>query len=269
MVSVDGPANGPVVRGSGIYTWAVTWRQYVVWRKLIWSALSINVANPILFLFAFGFGMGQFIDVMGGVSYLTFVIPGMVAYSAMFAASFEASIGAFTRYFLMRNWDAVLATPVNLRELLLGEVLWATCKAMISGVCVLIVGWIWGGIPSLGGAVLSMAVVFVAAATFACCGLVATAYARGYDFFSYFFTFWVTPMFVFSGVFFAIDRFPPFLQVLVHALPMTHMVALVRAMFLGNGMAPLTFAGHLGYLVLVAVVAFLIAERRVKQRMFD
>ena len=79
------------------HTIAVTWRQYVVWRKLIWSSLVTNVANPLLFLFAFGFGLGRFIDVMDGVDYLAFVIPGMIAYSAMFAASFETTIGSFSR----------------------------------------------------------------------------------------------------------------------------------------------------------------------------
>lgn len=252
-----------------VYVAAVTWRQYVVWRKLIWSALSINVANPILFLFAFGFGMGQFIDVMEGVNYLDFVVPGMVAYSAMFAASFEATIGAFTRYFMIKNWDAVLATPVALRELLLGEVLWATLKAMFSGVCVLVVGFLWGGIPSLGGALLALVVVFVGSVTFACCGLVATATARGYDFFAYFFTFWVTPMFVFSGVFFSIERFPEFMQWIAWLLPMTHMVTLVRALFVGAPLSGGMVALHLGFLVAMAAVAFWFAAYKVRQRMFD
>ena len=266
-MTVTGQAAKP--QAAPVYVGAVTWRHYLVWRKLIWSALSINVFNPILFLFAFGFGMGQFIDSMEGVDYLDFVVPGMVAYSAMFAASFEATIGAFTRYFMIRNWDAVLATPVALRELLLGEAFWATCKAMFSGVCVLIVGFVWGGVPSLGGALLALVVVFVGAATFACCGLVATATAKGYEFFSYFFTFWVTPMFVFSGVFFSIERFPEAMQWAAWLLPMTHMVTLVRALFVGAPLDAGTVVLHLGYLIAMAAAAFWFAAYKVRQRMFD
>ena len=132
-------------------TLAVTWRQYVVWRKLLRSSIATNVLNPILFLFAFGFGLGRFIDTMQGVSYMAFVVPGMIGYAAMFAASFETTIGAFSRYYLQRNWDAVLSTPVTLRELLFGEVLWATLKAMISAICVMVVGWLWAASPHSAG----------------------------------------------------------------------------------------------------------------------
>ena len=72
---------------------AVTRRQYLVWRKVIWSSVTTNIANPILFLFAFGFGLGAVVDRMAGLSYLAFVVPGMMAYSAMFAASFETTVG--------------------------------------------------------------------------------------------------------------------------------------------------------------------------------
>ena len=119
------------------HTLAVCRRQYLVWRKIIWPSLSTNVANPVLFLFAFGFGLGAVIDDMGGLDYLAYVVPGMMAYSAMFAASFETTIGSFARFNMQKTWDAVLATPVSLIELLLGEAFWAACKAMISAVCVL------------------------------------------------------------------------------------------------------------------------------------
>ena len=251
------------------YAVAVTWRQYLVWRKLIWSSLTTNVINPILFLFAFGFGLGRFIETMDGVSYLAFVVPGMIAYSAMFAASFETTIGAFTRYSLQHNWDAVLATPVRLSELLFGEVLWAATKAMLSAICVFAVGLVWGGIPSVGGALVALPVVFVASVGFACYGLVATSLARGYEFFSYFFSFWVTPMFVFCGVFFEIDRFPVAVQVISWILPMTHLVAVIRPLTTGQPLDLGWAALHLGYTVLLTVAAFAIAYWRTRRRMFE
>ena len=106
----------------------MTRRQYLVWRKVIWSSLTTNVANPILFLFAFGFGLGAVVDRMAGLSYLAFVVPGMMAYSAMFAASFETTVGSFARFDFQKTWDATLATPVTLLELLLGEAFWATVQ---------------------------------------------------------------------------------------------------------------------------------------------
>ncbi|MHA1563884.1 MAG: ABC transporter permease [Alphaproteobacteria bacterium] len=251
------------------YTAAVTWRQYLVWRKLIWSSLATNIANPILFLFAFGFGLGRFIESIDGMTYLAFVVPGMIAYSAMFSASFETTIGSFSRYFMHRTWDATLATPVTLAELLLGEVIWAAVKSLLSAISVLIVGWIWGGIPSIGGALLALPIVFLASIGFACYGLLATSMARGYEFFSYFFTFWVTPMFVFSGVFFSIERFPVAVQALSWALPMTHLIAIIRPLSAG---IPLDLGWtllHLGYTVALTAGAFFLAYRNIRKRMFD
>lgn len=251
------------------YSIAVTWRQYLVWRKLIWSSLATNVANPILMLFAFGFGLGRFIDTIDGIDYLAFVVPGMIAYSAMFAASFETTIGSFTRYYMQRNWNAVLATPVTLSELLFGEVLWAALKGMLSALCVLAVGWMWGGVPSIGGALIALPLVFVASVGFACYGLVATSLAKGYEFFSYFFSFWVTPMFVFSGVFFEIDRFPAFVQWIAWILPLTHLVAVIRPLTAGVPLDPAMAVLHIGYTLILTAAAFVIAYRKTRTRMFD
>lgn len=248
---------------------AVIRRQYLVWRKVIWSSLTTNVANPILFLFAFGFGLGAVVDRMGGLSYLAFVVPGMMAYSAMFAASFETTIGSFARFDFQKTWDATLATPVTLLELLLGEALWATCKAMISAICVLVVGVLWGGVGSAGGALLSLPVILLGGLAFATCGLVATAYARSWEFFSYFFTFWITPMFVFSGVFFDVDRFPDYVEPIAWILPMTHLIQVVRPLVAGQDLALLGALGHVTYVVALGAVAFVVAYRRLETRLFD
>ncbi len=251
------------------YVLAVYHRQFVVFKKLIGSSLVSNVANPILFLFAFGFGMGSFIDTMSGMSYLTFVVAGMIAYSAAFAASFETTIGSFTRYFMQKNWDAVLSTPVTLFELLLGEVFWASAKALFSAVCVLIVGWIWGGVPLSFLPLVTLPIVFLGSICFACAGLVATAYAKGYEFFAYFFTFWVTPMFVFCGVFFDISRFPEIIQYLAWFFPMTHLVAAIRPLTAVTPLDGAAIALHICYIIVFSAASFWIAYRRLHQRLYD
>jgi lipooligosaccharide transport system permease protein len=251
------------------YAGAIVWRHVLVWRSLIWSSLASNVANPILFLFAFGFGLGAFIETMDGVPYLAFIVPGMMAYGAMFAASFETTIGAYSRFSMQRTWDAMLATPVTLVELLWGEVLWAACKAMMSGLCVLAVGALWDGVPSILGALYAIPILFLGSIGFACFGLAATAFARGYDFFSYFFTFWITPMFVFSGVFFDIERFPQAVQAVAWALPMTHLIALIRPLMTGTPIDLLDAAINLTYLCVLSGLAFWAAYRQLRRRMFD
>ena len=206
---------------------------------------------------------------MGGLDYLAFVVPGMMAYSAMFAASFETTIGSFSRFSFQKTWDAVLATPVSLLELLLGEALWASCKALFSAVCVLV------GRPRLGrrrlarGRALEPAADLLAGFAFAACGLAATAHAKSWEFFSYFFTFWVTPMFVFSGVFFGVDRFPVFVQPIAWILPMTHVIEVVRPLTAGQPLSLPMALLHIGYVAALGAVAFTLAYRRLRIRLFD
>ena len=246
------------------------WRRHVlVWRQLFWPSMASNVFEPLLFLFAFGFGLGAIVGELGEVPYLVFIVPGVMAYTAMFSASFESTISAYARFQMQRTWDAQLATPLSLTDVLAGELLWATSKAMIASSCVLVVGWLWGGIPSPGGALLGLGVLALAAFCFGAVGICATAFARNWDFYNYFFTFWVTPMFIFSGVFFEVERFPDPVQALAWVLPMTHAVAVLRPLTLGLGLELLPAVGHLAYLVVMAGVAFAAARWRAGQRMFD
>ena len=133
----------------------------------------------------------------------------------------------------------------------------------------LVVGALWGGIGSLGGALLSLPLIFVASLAFAACGLAATAHAKTWEFFSYFFTFWVTPMFVFSGVFFGVDRFPDYVQPISWVLPMTHLIEVVRPLTAGQELELSTSLGHVAYLLVLGALAFALAYRRLRARLFD
>jgi lipooligosaccharide transport system permease protein len=249
---------------------AAVWRRNVtVWRRLMWPSLTTNVLDPLIFLFAFGYGLGAVLETVGGLDYLSFVVPGMMCYAAMFAASFESTISTYARFSLQRTWDAILATPVTLTELMLGEMLWAATKGIFSATCVIGVGLVWGGIGSLPGALMAWPALVLGAICFACCGMVVTAHAKSWDIFAYFFTFWVTPMFVFSGTFFEVTRFPWFVQGIAWAMPMTHLIAVVRPLTAGVPVEPLAATGHLAYVAVLAVAAFSFARYRFGKRLFD
>ena len=250
------------------YSRAVWRRNATVWRKLIGPSLATNVLDPLIFLFAFGYGLGAVIDRVGGLNYLSFVVPGMMCYAAMFAASFESTVSVYARFHMQRTWDAILATPVTLTELMLGEMSWAATKGMFASCCVIAVGTIWGGIGSFWGVAAALPVLVLGAVCFACTGLFVTAHAKSWDVFSYFFTFWVTPMFMFSGTFFEVTRFPWFVQVIAWVLPMTHLIAVVRPVAAGLPVDPLATAGHLVYLAALASAAFWLARRRFSARLF-
>lgn len=251
------------------FTAAVWHRNLLTWKRLFWPSMATNVANPLLFLFAFGFGLGSVIETIDGVSYLAFVVPGMMAYAAMFAASFEASISAYARFDMQKTWDAILSSPVRLVELLTGELLWCATKAMLAALTVLIVGIIWGGVLSIPGAIMSIPLIFIAALCFGACGLLATAYASSWDMFSYFFTFWVTPMFMFSGTFFETSRFPEIIEWLALLLPMTHLIQVIRPLMTGTELIPVVALLHILYIIAMTMAAFYLAHRKLSQRLFD
>ncbi|HZS85406.1 MAG TPA: ABC transporter permease [Stellaceae bacterium] len=250
------------------YSQAVWRRNALVWRRLIGPSLTTNVLDPLIFLFAFGYGLGAVIDRVGGMSYLAFVVPGMMCYAAMFAASFESTISTYARFSLQRTWDAILATPVSLTELMLGEMSWAATKGVFSASCVIVVGSLWGGVASPVGVLLALPALALGAICFACCGLAVTAQAKSWDIFAYFFTFWVTPMFMFSGTFFEVGRFPWFVQAIAWVLPMTHLIAVVRPLTAGVAVDPLAAAGHLLYVAALAAAAFSLARWRFGARLF-
>jgi lipooligosaccharide transport system permease protein len=250
------------------YSGAVWRRNALVWRRLMGPSLATNVLDPLIFLFAFGYGLGAVIDRVGGLTYLTFVVPGMMCYAAMFAASFESTISVYARFAMQRTWDAILATPVTLTELMLGEMSWAATKGVFSSCCVVAVGLVWGGIGDVWGLAAALPVLALGAVCFACTGLVVTAHAKTWDIFAYFFTFWVTPMFMFSGTFFEVARFPWFVQAIAWVLPMTHLIAVVRPLVAGLPLDPLAAVGHVSYLAVLALAAFCFARVRFGARLF-
>jgi len=253
--------------------YALWYRHFLTWKTMFWSSLTSNVFNPLLFLFSFGFGMGAIVENMevGGqmVDYLVYIVPGMMAYSGMFTASFESSISAFARYYMQSYWDQVLATPAMLHHLMMGDIVWASTKAMFAVVCVLLVGYLFEGVVLDWSILWVLPVMFLGCFCFATCGMVATSFAKSFEMFSYFFTFWVTPMFIFSGVFFPVDRFPEMVQWLAYLLPMTHLVDIVRDLSVAGVMDAGVLMMKLAYIAFVAVVAYAVAYRNMKHRIFD
>ena len=155
--------------------------------------------------------------------------------------------------------------------LLLGEAAWATAKALLSAFCVLVVGALWGGVGSIGGALASLPLLAVASFAFATCGLAATAYAKSWEFFSYFFTFWITPMFVFSGVFFPPQLLPQTMQSISKLLPATYGLTAIRGVLIeNNGLTQasgpiIMLLGFLAVLLPLSIGIFSRAVRRAKR----
>lgn len=239
-------------------------RNFLVWRKLALPSVLGNLADPVIYLFGLGFGIGMLVPEIAGVRYISFLAAGMVCYSTMNAASFEVLYSGFSRMHVQKTWEAIMNAPVDLDDIVFAELVWAASKALLSGLAILLV-------VSLAGIVETRYVlwlpplIFVVGLTFAALGLVMTALAPSYDFFMYYFTLFVTPMTLLSGVFFPVEQLPAALQTATNLLPLTHAIELARPLLLGR--TPDDVALHLAVVLGYGAAAFWLALALTRRRL--
>ena len=213
--------------------WPVVMRNLLVWKKLLVPSLLGNIAEPLITLVAFGYGVGSLIGSVGGLPYIQYLASGSVAVSAALAATFEALYSAYSRMAVQKTWDSILNAPIALDDIVFAEMLWAAMKALFSCAAILVVIFALG-ISRTPTMLLALPVLGLAGVTFASIALVFNAVAKGYDFFTYYFTLVVTPMTFLSGVYFPIEQMPPWLQAVAQVLPLKAAVDLVRPLVLGQ-----------------------------------
>lgn len=213
------------------------WMRYFrVFQKSLLYGLVTTFTEPLLYLMAFGFGLGALIDQVsvGGqaVSYRAFVLSGIVAQTLLFQGFFEAAYGSFVRMYYQRIFQAMAVTPITLSEILWGELIWDASKASFSTAAVLLIG-VCSGIFQPVGALFLLPLCFLCALLFASLGLTVAALSRTIEEISYPQYLLVFPMFLFCGVFFPIEQLPAFLQPVAALLPLTGIAAGVRFALLG------------------------------------
>jgi lipooligosaccharide transport system permease protein len=213
--------------------WPVVMRNLLVWKKLAGPSILGNIAEPLITLVAFGYGVGSLIGQIDGLPYIEYLASGSVAVSAALAATFEALYSAYSRMAVQKTWDSILNAPIALDDIVFAEMLWAAMKALFSCAAILVVIFLLG-ISRAPTMLLALPVLGLAGITFASLALVFNALAKGYDFFTYYFTLVVTPMTFLSGVYFPIGQMPPWLQGIAQVLPLKAAVDLVRPLVLGN-----------------------------------
>ena len=208
-------------------------RNVLVWRKLAVPSVLGNIAEPLITLVAFGYGVGALVGQIDGLPYIQYLASGSVAASAALAATFEALYSAYSRMAVQKTWDSILNAPVALDDIVFAEMLWAAIKALFSCTAILVVIFALG-ISRAPSMLLALPVLGLAGVTFASLALVFNALAKGYDFFTYYFTLVITPMTFLSGVYFPIAQMPEWLQGVAQVLPLKAAVDLIRPLVLGR-----------------------------------
>jgi lipooligosaccharide transport system permease protein len=240
-------------------------RNFLVWKKLAAPSILGNLADPMLYMLGLGFGLGSLLPDVDGMSYLTFLGAGTVAYSTMNSATFETLYSGFSRMHVQKTWDAILNTPLELDDVLMGEWLWAASKSLLSGLAILAVIWVLGLQASWALSLWLIPLAFLIGLCFAGMGLVMTAVSPSYDFFMYYFTLVITPMVLLCGVFYPVSQLPPLLQGVSAWLPLTHAIDIARPLVRGE--VPAHWLQHAMALLAWGVTAFWLALGLTRRRL--
>lgn len=231
---LDRSARFPVDLVSALRVWQ---RNLWVYRDRWFYGLLPNFFEPVFYLLGMGVGLGYYVTTGGefGQGYLAYIAPGLVAASAMNGASFETTYNVFVKMHFGKYYDAVVTTRVNMEDAAVGELLWAVTRSLIYGGIFLLITLFfdspvtWRLVPAVGALAL---VGFC----FSAIGLAFTSIIDIIDVYSYYFTLFITPSFLFSGIFFPVEeRFPSALVAVAQVTPLYRSVHLVRGTVNGVG----------------------------------
>jgi len=257
----------------------LTYRVWKVWRRnfdVFTKTIKVNflpsLLEPILYLLAFGFGLGGFIPSIQGQSYIAFIAPALVAISVMNGSFFECTFASFVRMYFQKTFDAIVATPVSVEEVVAGELLWGATRATINTTIVLAVVAVFGLISSpLFLIVIPLA--FFGGLMFASMAMCFTSVAPNIDFFNFPSFLFLTPMFFLCGTFFPLTSLPSAAQGVAMALPLTHVVNITRGLVSGHlepilGLSPavlilISFA----WIIAVTIFFFILSINLMKKRL--
>lgn len=245
--------------------WLPVWRRnFDIFKKLFLVNFFLPVLEPIFYLFAFGFGLGSMVKDVDGIPYKTFILPSIVAMATLNASFFYTTYSSFVKMIFQKTFDAIIATPISIEDVVTGEILWGTTRGVISGVMVLLL-FIVLKLMNIKVALFYIPLLFVLSFTFSSLGMFFTATVKSIEHFNYPIFLYFTPMIFFSGTFFPLSNIPSGLIFFSKLFfPLTLMLESFRTFF----KQPTWGTYFLGFLTLVhGVFFFIISIKLMKSKL--
>jgi lipooligosaccharide transport system permease protein len=232
-----------------------------------WKSTTFSsIVQPTIYLLAFGLGFGALVPKVAHQDYKQYVATGVVATAVLFSSAFPGMFNTFVRWQFQRTYDAILAAPVDVEELITAEILWISLRAGVYGLAPLLVGIAFGLQPEVG-MLLVVPIGFVTGFGFAAFGVTIAAVAKTIDNFNYITSAVLTPMFLVAGTFFPVSKLPAAIRTVALVNPLYHCVQLVRDASLG-GLNPADL-GHAAVLIGFALLMWRVAIWRLGKRLID
>lgn len=229
-------------------------RDIILYRRSWLSNLLPNFFSPLLYLLSIGIGVGFYVGSrISGLPYTIYLAPALAANAALNGAVFETTYNVFVKLRWDKVYDAAITTPLEPEDIALGELMWATTRAVIYGLAFMVVMLFLGDIRS-PLAVLSIFAFVLIGLVFALIGLIFTSVVPSIDYFSYFFTLFVMPLFLFSGTFFPVERLPVALRAVSWFSPLFHGSELLRDLVLRGDL--LAAVGHGAWLLVACAILY-------------
>jgi lipooligosaccharide transport system permease protein len=243
-------------------------RNFIVYRQN-WKIRFLSpILEPLFYLVAFGLGLSTLVGNIrqGGieVTYTAFIAPALIAINIMNNAFFENTYGSFVRMYYQKTFDAMMATPLTVNEIIAGEIVWGATKSTIATMIMMIVISFFGLIQYPAGLLL-IPLSFLGGMAFGAVGMYFTAITRHIDLFNLPFFLFITPMFLFSGTFFPIENLPEWARIMAMILPLTHLVNAARSLCLSHFDGMMLW--QLGYLTVFSLVFFPLALYKMRHRL--
>lgn len=235
--------------------------------RTYWKGTTFSsVLEPLVYLLAFGLGLGAtLVDEVEGVPYIQFVGTGMVATAVIFSSALPSMFGTFVKHRFQNTYEAILAAPVDVEELVTAEMIWIALRSAVYGCVPLIVTFFWGLEPA-PGMLLVPFFAFVTALGFAGFGITMAAVVAKIDQFNYVTALFITPLFLVAGTFFPISGLPEGVQVVANVNPLHQLVELVRGGAFGFEVVDIL---RFAFLVAFALVTWRFAVNRLGKRLID
>jgi lipooligosaccharide transport system permease protein len=248
--------------------WRVWQRNLTVYRESWQVNFLPPLLEPLLYLLAFGVGLSALVgDVRyngADVSYIRFIAPALIAINIMNNAFFENTYASFVRMYYQKTFDAMMATPLSLEEIITGEIIWGATKSLIATAIMLAVVSLFGLISYPSGLLL-IPLAFLGGLAFGAIGMYFTGIVKNIELFNLPVFLFVTPMFLFSGTFFPLDKLPRWAELLAFILPLTHLVRLCRA--LAWGLYDASLLWECVYFAVFCLIFFPLAIAKMRRRL--
>ena len=243
-------------------------RNLKVYRKNWKISFIPPFLEPLFYLIAFGFGMSGLVGNIRyqgyEISYVTFIAPALIGVSIMYNSFFETTYASFVRMYYQKTFDAMLATPLSLEEVITAEIVWGATKSLISAAIMMVVITFFGLIRYPDG-LLILPLAVVGGIAFGSIGMFFTGIVSNIEMFNLPVFLFVTPMFLFSGTFFPIENLPHWAQQVALVFPLTHLANLARSF--SYGQFHLSLLWEIGYLLLFSLIFFPLAIFKMRRRL--